>query len=99
MGQQEHAGSPSQRGGGAWEWPPSSLFGSLAKTSKDHLLEARTTRQYPAGHVLIREGDVTKFVIVLLNGMVKATGLTLDSKEALLAIRVGGDIVGEVRGA
>jgi CRP-like cAMP-binding protein len=32
---------------------------------------------------------------VLLDGVVKATGLTLDGKEALLAIRVGGDIVGE----
>jgi len=45
--------------------------------------------------MLIREGDMTKFVIVLLDGVVKATGLTLDGREALLAIRVGGDIVGE----
>jgi CRP/FNR family cyclic AMP-dependent transcriptional regulator len=43
----------------------------------------------------MREGDATKFVVVLLDGVVKATGLTLDGKEALLAIRVGGDIVGE----
>jgi CRP-like cAMP-binding protein len=48
-----------------------------------------------AGQVLIREGDMTKFVVVLLDGVVKATSLTLDGKEALLAIRVGGDIVGE----
>jgi CRP/FNR family transcriptional regulator, cyclic AMP receptor protein len=34
-------------------------------------------------------------VIAILDGVVKATGLTLDGKEALLAIRVGGDIVGE----
>lgn len=95
MGQQEHAGSPSQHRWGAWQWPSSSLLGSLTKTSKDHLLAPGTTRQYPAGHVLIREGDVTKFVIVLLDGVVKATGLTLEGKEALLAIRVGGDIVGE----
>jgi len=32
---------------------------------------------------------------VLLDGVVKTTGLTLDGKETLLAIRVGGDIVGE----
>ncbi len=32
---------------------------------------------------------------MLLDGVVKATSLTLDGKEALLAIRVGGDIVGE----
>ncbi len=95
MGQQEHAGSRGQRGWGAWQWPPSSLLGSLTNKSRDHLLEPGTTRQYPPGKVLIREGDATKFVVALLDGVVKATGLTLDGKEALLAIRVGGDIVGE----
>lgn len=95
MGQREHAVSRDQYGWGAWRWPPSSLLGSLTKTSRDRLLEPGTTRQYPASQVLIREGDTTKFVVVLLDGVVKATGLTLDGKEALLAIRVGGDIVGE----
>jgi len=95
MGQRAHAGSRGQRGWGAWQWPPSSLLGSLRSTSRDRLLELGTTRQYPPGQVLIREGDTTKFVVVLLDGVVKATGLTLAGKEALLAIRVGGDIVGE----
>jgi len=95
VGQREHAGSRGQRGWGAWQWPPSSLLGSLTKTSRDRLLEPGTTRQYPPGQVVIREGDTTKFVVVLLDGVVKATGLALDGKEALLAIRVGGDIVGE----
>jgi CRP/FNR family transcriptional regulator, cyclic AMP receptor protein len=95
MSQREHAGSRDQRGWGAWQWPPSSLLGSLASPSRDRLLEPGTTRQYVAGRVLMREGDTTKFVVVLLDGVVKVTGLTLDGKEALLAIRVGGDIVGE----
>jgi len=59
------------------------------------LLAAGTTKQYPAGQVLVREGDSSNFVIILLDGVVKATGVTSDGKEALLAIRVGGDIVGE----
>jgi CRP-like cAMP-binding protein len=95
MGQLEHAGFGDQRGWGAWQWPPSSVLGSLIKTSRDRLLESGTTRQYVAGKILIREGETSKFVVVLLDGVVKATGLTLDGKEALLAIRVGGDIVGE----
>jgi CRP-like cAMP-binding protein len=45
--------------------------------------------------VLIREAETSTFVIVLLDGVVKATGMTSDGKEALLAIRVGGDLVGE----
>ncbi|MGD0062698.1 MAG: Crp/Fnr family transcriptional regulator [Streptosporangiaceae bacterium] len=84
-----------QRGWGTGPWPPSGLLGSLPKPSRDRLLEPGMTRQYVAGQVLMREGDATKFVVVLLDGVVKATGLTLDGKEALLAIRVGGDIVGE----
>ena len=95
MNQREHARSRGQRGWGTWQWPPLSLLGSLTTTSRDRLLEPGTTRQYLAGQVLMREGDITKFVVVLLDGVVKATGLTLDGKEALLAIRVGGDIVGE----
>jgi CRP/FNR family cyclic AMP-dependent transcriptional regulator len=95
MGQREDAGLRGQPRRGAWRWPPSSLLGSLTKASRDRLLELGTIRQYLASQVLIREGDTTKFVVVLLDGVVKATGLTLDGKEALLAIRVGGDIVGE----
>jgi len=95
MDQREHAGSRCQRGWGAWQWPPSSLLGSLPMTSRDRLLEPGTTRQYPPAQVVIREGDTTRFVVVLLDGVVKTTGLTLDGKETLLAIRVGGDIVGE----
>jgi len=48
-----------------------------------------------AGRVLIREGDVTTQVLLLLSGVVKVTGATSDG-EALLAIRVGGDAVGEL---
>jgi CRP/FNR family cyclic AMP-dependent transcriptional regulator len=95
MGQREHAGLRDQRGWGTGPWPPSGLLGSLPKPSRDRLLDPGMTRQYVAGQVLMREGDATKFVVVLLDGVVKATGLTLDGKEALLAIRVGGDIVGE----
>lgn len=95
MGQRELADLHGQRGWGAWQWPSSSVLGSLINTSRDRLLESGMTRQYIAGKVLIRQGDTSKFVVVLLDGVVKATGLTLDGKEALLAIRVGGDIVGE----
>jgi CRP-like cAMP-binding protein len=78
MGQQEFAGFRDQRGWGAWQWPSSSVLGSLIKTSRDRLLESGTTRQYVAGQILIREGETSKFVIVLLDGVVKATGLTLE---------------------
>jgi CRP-like cAMP-binding protein len=45
--------------------------------------------------VLIREGDNTTFVLILLDGVVKVTVATQDGRDALLAIRMGGDLVGE----
>lgn len=86
---------PGKLGRGSWRWPSASLLGSLSDVSLQRLLGPGVTRQYMAGDVIIREGDVGTYVVALLDGVVKATGLTLDGKEALLAIRVGGDIVGE----
>jgi len=80
---------------GAWRWPRTSLLGTLSETSRDRLLEQGTIREYPADRVLMRMGDSTTFVLILLEGIVKATSVTSDGKEVLLAVRVGGDIVGE----
>ena len=91
MGLREHAHFP----GVGWRWQEASLLGSLSESSLRNLLGPGRTKQYLAGEMIIREGETTTFVVALLDGVVKATGLTLDGKEALLAIRVGGDIVGE----
>jgi CRP/FNR family transcriptional regulator, cyclic AMP receptor protein len=95
MGQPEHAAIADRRGWGAWQWSPASLLGSVDVNSRNQLLRYGTTKQYLTGQVLIREGDTTKFVIVLLDGVVKATSVTFEGKETLLAIRVGGDLIGE----
>lgn len=58
-------------------------------------MRAGTMREYSADHRLVSQGDRSTFVIVLLDGVVKATGVSSAGKEALLAVRVGGDIVGE----
>jgi CRP-like cAMP-binding protein len=53
-------------------------------------------QQFPPDKRLIDEGDEeSKVVYLLLAGMVKVTG-AMDFGDALLAIRIGGDIVGEV---
>ena len=80
---------------GTWQWPRASLLGTLSEASRDRLLGLGAIREYPADRVLVRMGDPSAFVIVLIEGVVKATGLTSDGKEVLLAVRVGGDLVGE----
>jgi CRP/FNR family transcriptional regulator, cyclic AMP receptor protein len=77
-------------------WPPASLLGGLPEPARQRLLGLGAKRQLSgSGRVLIREGDQTRSVYLLLAGMVKVSGAT-DNGEALLAIRVGGDIVGEL---
>ncbi|MFB4195397.1 Crp/Fnr family transcriptional regulator [Streptomyces carpaticus] len=84
---------------GRWAWPASSLLGSLAGPSRDRLLALGAQRRYAAGRVLMREGERTTFVLVLLQGVVKATGRAPDGRDALLAVRMGGDLVGEMAAA
>lgn len=61
------------------------------------LLGLGTQKQYPeSGKVLIREGSESTVVYLLLAGSVKVTGATGTGGDALLAVRVGGDAVGEL---
>lgn len=92
---QADRGEGARRANGTPLWPRTSLLGTLAAPSRERLLNAGTFSRYPADRTLIREGDQGTFVIVLLQGIVKATSLTSDGKEVLLSIRVGGDLIGE----
>lgn len=77
-------------------WPPGSLLAGLSESARQRLFGIGAKRQYTdAGRILIREGDSSSVVFLLLAGVVKVTGST-DGGEALLAVRVGGDMVGEL---
>jgi CRP/FNR family transcriptional regulator, cyclic AMP receptor protein len=80
---------------GGTRWPKASLLGALGEASRGRLLSQGEVRGYPADLPVIRMSDTTSFVIVLLDGIVKATALSPVGQEVLLAIRVGGDVVGE----
>jgi CRP-like cAMP-binding protein len=53
-------------------------------------------RSVSAGHPILREGVLESHVIVLDNALTKVTVSMADGRQALLAIRVSGDIVGEI---
>ncbi|MFJ4201984.1 Crp/Fnr family transcriptional regulator [Streptomyces sviceus] len=63
----------------------------VAKT----LLSLGTPRSYEAGEHLLVEGMRETFVLLLLDGVTKVTATAEDGHSALLAIRLGGDLVGE----
>jgi CRP/FNR family cyclic AMP-dependent transcriptional regulator len=89
-------GRGRKRVGGEWAWPARSLLGSLSAPARDRLLALGAIRQYPADRVLIRELDDTGYVLVLMDGIVKVTARAQDGRPALLAVRIGGDLVGEL---
>jgi CRP-like cAMP-binding protein len=98
LGRGESRASTTKGNGGSYEgrWPPGSLLGGLTESARQRIFNLGVMVTYPEpGRVLLREGDHTRMVFLLLEGIVKVSGAT-DCGEALLAIRVGGDVVGEV---
>jgi CRP-like cAMP-binding protein len=77
-------------------WPAATLLGALAVPTRDALLSAGTEVRQGADRPLIRQGDPLDHAYLLLDGVVKVTLRDTNGKEALLGIRVGGDLVGEM---
>jgi CRP/FNR family cyclic AMP-dependent transcriptional regulator len=76
-------------------WPSASFMARLDQDVLDALITGRWGNRFAAGENLIVEGESTTDVFMLITASVKVTA-KLDSGTALLAVRIGGDIVGEM---
>ncbi|MEU1788257.1 Crp/Fnr family transcriptional regulator [Streptomyces sparsogenes] len=85
------AESPGQE-----RWPARSFLGGLPEPVRTGLLRLGTRCRYAREEILLREGDRSNHVVLLRSGFVKVTARLDNGHEALLAIRVGGDVVGEM---
>lgn len=79
-------------------WPAAGLLGRVDKTHRAVLLGLGHGVDYPAGQITIREADPSDFALLLVGGTVKVTARAQDGREALLAVRMAGDLVGEFAG-
>lgn len=77
-------------------WPTNTLLSVLHPRQRAMLLTRGAQRIFVPEEILIREGDTTKDVFLLLDGWVKVMGAPADGRTVLLSIRTGGDIVGEL---
>lgn len=84
--------------GAAAYWPPAGLLGRVDEADRGILMGLGHGVAYPAGQITIREADTSDFALLLLGGMVKVTAHAQDGREALLAVRMAGDLVGEFAG-
>lgn len=76
-------------------WPPQTFLGMLSESTREELLSLGISREYLPEDVLILEGDKSTDVMTLVDGWVKVLGATEEGGQALLSLRVGGDLVGE----
>ncbi|MCX4549197.1 MULTISPECIES: Crp/Fnr family transcriptional regulator [unclassified Streptomyces] len=84
--------------GAAAYWPPTGLLGRVEEADRGILLGLGHGVVYPAGQITIHEADTSDFALLLLGGTVKVTAHAQDGREALLAVRMAGDLVGELAG-
>lgn len=68
----------------------------LSNVDREALLELGILRQHAPGARLLTEGDHSTHLFLLVDGCVKVTAGNEDGHVALLAIRVAGDLVGEL---
>jgi CRP/FNR family transcriptional regulator, cyclic AMP receptor protein len=76
-------------------WPAGSLLTLVPNQDRNDLLRLGRWVEFTADSKLIREGETSTDVFLLLSGVAKITADTIDGTVALIAIRAGGDLVGE----
>lgn len=81
---------------GIGERRPGRFLGGLSGPVRDELLRIGSPRKYPPGEKILREGAPGDYLVFLKTGCVKVTGKRDNGHEALIAIRAGGDVVGEM---
>ncbi|MEU0553236.1 Crp/Fnr family transcriptional regulator [Dactylosporangium sp. NPDC006015] len=77
-------------------WAPGTFLHRLASPARDQLRAMAPRRRVEPGTVLISQGAIEHHVLLLHSGISKITALTSDGVESLLAIRVNGDLIGEM---
>jgi CRP/FNR family transcriptional regulator, cyclic AMP receptor protein len=78
------------------QWPEATLLGRVRASSRAELLSLGVPREYPPRRRIIRQWEESRYAALLVAGIVKVVGSVRAGSEALLDIRVGGDLVGEM---
>lgn len=84
---------------GVWmtyAWPHSTFLGRLQSSTLEGLMSLGTPMVYPAHRQLLQQGDESRHVLLLTRGVAKVVASSESGYEMLLAIRVAGDLVGEM---
>jgi len=75
---------------------PGSLLTYLTPDDIDHITRIGVRRTYGVGQVILRQGDPTDHVLVLLSGWARVSATTGSGHELLVAFRGPGDVLGDL---
>ena len=78
------------------ERQPALFLDSLPRPVREALLSIGSPQRYAPGEKILAEGARGDYLVLLESGRVKVTGKLGSGQDALIAIRVGGDMVGEM---
>jgi CRP/FNR family cyclic AMP-dependent transcriptional regulator len=78
------------------DWPSKTFLGSLTPGERDRLLQIGTASRFDNGELLLRKGDSPEDIFLLLHGYAKVEAFTEGGRIVILAIRIAGDLVGEL---
>jgi hypothetical protein len=68
-----------------WEWPNDSLLGRLRGRSRDALIELGTPVAYQARQLMIRQGEQSRYALLMLSGCAKVLVSTEFDRDVLIA--------------
>jgi CRP-like cAMP-binding protein len=78
------------------EYPAHSFLSSLPARERAELLAMGTGRRYARDQALTRIAEPGNEVFLIISGCVKVFGDSVDGRPILLAVRMAGDLVGEL---
>jgi CRP/FNR family transcriptional regulator, cyclic AMP receptor protein len=78
------------------DWVSGSLFSHLPTREQEYLLQLGTRRAFRGNQVLLRHGDPSDHVFLLVTGWVRVSQESPGDQEILLALRGPGDVLGDL---
>jgi CRP/FNR family cyclic AMP-dependent transcriptional regulator len=80
----------------ASNWLSGTLLGRLSEPTRREFLRLGVSQSVPASRVILQEGLQESHVVLLDDALTKVTVAMTDGRQALLDVRVSGDVVGEI---
>ncbi len=78
------------------EWAPFTFLSRLRKETREEFLRQGIKKIYSPHAPLLQQGDSSRHVLLITNGVVKVVASAENGHDVLLAVRLAGDLVGEM---